>query len=179
MRWLPRLPRPPVAIWTSNGPHAKGATATSVQVFEKSGGPVATRTPDLYRVKVVRSITYEGSELKTRDLHANDLDLKWTLAGNGPWPAFWTSRGPHTRPPSVESRVLRARGRHRFFFVVVVRQHLISLSRWIPCLPPGGDCEGEQSGNWALVKKWAPLASNATRASHSERANALARFWHD
>gem|GEM_PF-6315574 len=36
--------------WTSHEEHASG---NSTQVFETSGGPVATRTPDLYRVKVV------------------------------------------------------------------------------------------------------------------------------
>ena len=65
-------------------------TPDSLHVFETSGGPDRTRICDLYRVKVVRSIAYEGLHMKTKELRVDDLDLKWTSE------PFWTSRGPHT-----------------------------------------------------------------------------------
>jgi len=43
---------------------------------EGFGRSVATRTPDLYRVKVEISITYEQPSMKTKDLAAIDLDAK-------------------------------------------------------------------------------------------------------
>ena len=59
-----------------------------MQVVDFNGGPVQTRTADLYRVKVVRSITYRPSILKTKDLRVEGLDRKWTSV------EVWTSTGP-------------------------------------------------------------------------------------
>ena len=48
-RWVPSPLTSVDLNWTSHQEHQRWH---SVQVFEDYGGPVATRTPDLYRVKV-------------------------------------------------------------------------------------------------------------------------------
>jgi len=50
-QWRPGLD----SSWTPEGTARRGE---GPQVFENCGGLVATRTPDLYRVKVAKSITY-------------------------------------------------------------------------------------------------------------------------
>jgi hypothetical protein len=52
--------------WTS---HQRTAIGEGVHVYEKSGGPVQTRTADLYRVKVAEA-------LKTHTRLGNSLILR-------------------------------------------------------------------------------------------------------
>jgi hypothetical protein len=98
-------------------------------ILENSGGPVATRTPDLYRVKVVPVNHLQTSALKTQGLRDRDLDLKWTSS------RVWTLHGPHTLVRGMAQRLLLRARSFCLFNVVVARQQSILLSGWFPWVP--------------------------------------------
>ena len=101
-------------------------------MVEKDGGPVETRTLDLYRVKVPRSITYRPPSMKTRDLRARDLDSVWTLGGEHV--AIWTPAGLHHQPAKLVVGLLFARAvasRARCFSWS--EKEIILLTRRCPC----------------------------------------------
>ena len=90
-----------------------------LQIIEEYGGPVATRTPDVYRVKVVPVNHLQTTALKIKELRNGDLDLKWTSG------RAWTSHGPHTGAAGNGTTLAFARGRSRLFNVVVARRQSI------------------------------------------------------
>src|ERR1035437_6217534 len=113
--------------WTSNGPRVGGYIGENrLYVYENSGGPVQTRTADLYRVKVVPVNHLLTSALKTQELHDLDLVLKWTSV------RVWTSHGPHTLARGMAPcLLLRARSFSPFSMLSQYDNNQFFLSGWV------------------------------------------------